>query len=89
MCEICGGVFCPESCPGYRGYSPEGGLPIGKCSVCEEYVSGEERYYLFFGRLLCEKCRGMAVDRIKRIEIGRANGVYEKKEGIDGGKDTV
>lgn len=60
MCDICGRMFCPPSCPSYEGRDAERGLSLGRCAVCGAYLYEDSDFFVDGYKLFCDGCRGVA-----------------------------
>jgi hypothetical protein len=57
MCDICGRMFCPPSCPSYEGRDAELGMSIGRCARCGAYLYEDSDFFADGCKLFCKNCR--------------------------------
>ena len=57
MCDICGRMFCPPSCPSYDGRDAEHGLSFGRCARCGAYLYEDSDFFVDGYKLFCKDCR--------------------------------
>ena len=70
MCDICGRMFCPPSCPSYDGRDAERGVSLGKCAECGAFLYGDDDFFADGFKLLCFYCHTRAKEP-ERVYVGR------------------
>lgn len=56
MCPECHRLICEEGCPAYRGRNVERGRALLFCSLCEQPIWRDERFYSIGVRPFCKEC---------------------------------
>ena len=64
MCDICGRLFCAESCPEYLGKRPNSGRLIGVCRVCNKRLYLADDLLRWPHLVACRDC-GSESDELK------------------------
>lgn len=60
MCDICGRMLCPPSCPSYDGRDSERGMSLGRCAECGAYLYEDSDFFIDRQKLFCKPCRESA-----------------------------
>jgi hypothetical protein len=75
MCDICGWMLCPPSCPSYDGRDAERGMSLGRCAVCGRFLYEDSDFFVEGTKITCAKCLPRATRRstwdVNNVDISR------------------